>query len=643
MQEFVNKNLMYHVICGSYSYGLNTPTSDVDKKGITIPPKEYFYGLETFEQQELGPDETIYSLHKFVRLAFDCNPNIIEILYTDPQFILFINQYGQKLRDNRHIFLSKRARYSFGGYAFAQLKRIKGHRKWIMFKEKEPREEDFWKTKYRKLSDGSTKPYDKFLEQEYHNAQKKWKQYLDWKKNRNPDKAKLEEQYGYDCYLDSETEFLTEEGWKKFDEIQNKYKLATVRPNIHTIQFQYPIKTIAKRYSGNLYIFENKETSCAVTETHRMFLAKCHRLKKNKHSPYKNLEKFNFIDANQIKNNYFASLVTTKGKKKAIYLNKKLRESINPIKSLFFPDFLNLVALYVSEGCVGKYNKKGEPTVLRISQMDDNKDSSIYIKNTMRQIQKEYPKLRIREYKYPRINRKFKEIIWTVANKRLAKCLVEYCGEQAKNKTLPNWIFKMNTNEAKDFIDMLIAGDGTKRKNGMVYYSNSKKLIDQLQALCLLAGYNAKIWNAVPTHQLYIKEQKMTILAKHNKHIKIKSVKNERVVCFTVPNGTLITRRNGKVAIQGNCKHAMHLVRLQRMGYEIMKKGQVSVLRPDREELLAIRNGQWSYDKLVKYAESMEKELDALYEKSPLPKKPDYNAINKLLIGITEEFLDGAT
>lgn len=36
----------------------------------------------------------------------------------------------------------------------------------------------------------------------------------------------------------------------------------------------------------------------------------------------------------------------------------------------------------------------------------------------------------------------------------------------------------------------------------------------------------------------------------------------------------------------------------------------------------------------------MEKELDKLYEVSPLPKKPDYKAIDKLLINMTEEFLE---
>lgn len=199
MENFVFKNLIYKTVVGSKAYGIDTPESDTDIKGITIAPKEYYFGLKNFEQQEIGKDYTIYAINKFVKLARDNNPNIIEMLYTDPKHILFINKYGERLRENRDLFLSKKAKFSFSGYAIAQLKRIRGHRKWIMFDDKEPKEEDFWITKYRKLSNGKTKKYDKFLEQEYKNAQRKWQQYLDWKKNRNPERAKLEEKYLYDC------------------------------------------------------------------------------------------------------------------------------------------------------------------------------------------------------------------------------------------------------------------------------------------------------------------------------------------------------------------------------------------------------------------------------------------------------------
>jgi hypothetical protein len=60
----------------------------------------------------------------------------------------------------------------------------------------------------------------------------------------------------------------------------------------------------------------------------------------------------------------------------------------------------------------------------------------------------------------------------------------------------------------------------------------------------------------------------------------------------------------------------MHLIRLLRMGTEIMRGEGVQVKRSDREELLAIRGGQLGYDEMVALAQECEQELDALYQSS---------------------------
>ena len=87
-------------------------------------------------------------------------------------------------------------------------------------------------------------------------------------------------------------------------------------------------------------------------------------------------------------------------------------------------------------------------------------------------------------------------------------------------------------------------------------------------------------------------------------------------------------------------KHAGHLVRLLRMGKEILTTGEVIVKRPDAEELRAIRNGAWTYEELTKYTNSMERELNLLYEsgKSPLPRSPDFNKLEQLCVDLIEEF-----
>jgi predicted nucleotidyltransferase len=112
--------LIYKVVAGSRAYGLDSPGSDLDLRGVYIPPRRYLLGLSPFEQweqREAQGDTIIYALVKFVRLALACNPNIIELLYVEPRHILFINDYGQRLLQHRDHFLSKQVRHTFAGYA----------------------------------------------------------------------------------------------------------------------------------------------------------------------------------------------------------------------------------------------------------------------------------------------------------------------------------------------------------------------------------------------------------------------------------------------------------------------------------------------------------------------------------------------
>ena len=122
---------------GSHAYGLNIATSDEDFKGVAVPPPEYFLGFDkVFEQAESKtPDMVIYDVRKFCRLAADCNPSIIEVLWSDP---IRITPEGQLLVDQRNLFLSRKAKHTFSGYATQQLKRIQTHYRWIKHPPKAP-------------------------------------------------------------------------------------------------------------------------------------------------------------------------------------------------------------------------------------------------------------------------------------------------------------------------------------------------------------------------------------------------------------------------------------------------------------------------------------------------------------------------
>lgn len=84
-------------------------------------------------------------------------------------------------------------------------------------------------------------------------------------------------------------------------------------------------------------------------------------------------------------------------------------------------------------------------------------------------------------------------------------------------------------------------------------------------------------------------------------------------------------------------KHAMHVVRLLRTAQEALETGVINVYRPDAEELLAIRNGAWTYDEMMQYWKETDDKIRHLYyPKSELPKKPDIKLATKVLMDIRE-------
>ena len=233
---------------GSHAYGLNTPTSDEDFKGVCVKPRECYFGFtQRFEQAEHmgsksdGIDKVVYSLEKFANLAADCNPSIVEVLHVDDSDVVKVDAFGEELRAHRHDFISKKARFTFSGYATAQLKRIKTHRAWLLNPPQvEPKRADFGLSETVKVSASEMGAFNSLLgmpsvddealaspaqqsaaiklaaesklgielpedvitmftrERGYLAAKTHYDQYLNWKKTRNPKRAEMEAKFGYD-------------------------------------------------------------------------------------------------------------------------------------------------------------------------------------------------------------------------------------------------------------------------------------------------------------------------------------------------------------------------------------------------------------------------------------------------------------
>ncbi len=121
----LGSNIILLGLGGSHAYGTNIETSDIDLRGIAARTAPNILTGQDFEQVvNTATDTTIYSVEKIFRLLAACNPNTIEMLGLKPDHYIILTDAGRKILDNRDIFLSKRALYSFAGYAMAQLNRL---------------------------------------------------------------------------------------------------------------------------------------------------------------------------------------------------------------------------------------------------------------------------------------------------------------------------------------------------------------------------------------------------------------------------------------------------------------------------------------------------------------------------------------
>lgn len=143
---FVVSNLCYETIMGSVAYGVSSDTSDCDIYGFCIPPKEVLFPhlagviqgfgnqgqrFDQYQQHHIVDqsngnefDFTIYNIVKYFQLCMECNPNMIDSLFTPENCVKHNTRVAQMVRESRTKFLSKLAWPKFKGYALSQMHKI---------------------------------------------------------------------------------------------------------------------------------------------------------------------------------------------------------------------------------------------------------------------------------------------------------------------------------------------------------------------------------------------------------------------------------------------------------------------------------------------------------------------------------------
>jgi uncharacterized protein len=118
------QRVIYRCVIGSQAYGLADTASDVDRRGIYLPPAALHWSLygvpEQLENHET--QEAYWELQKFLVLALKANPNVLECLYTP--LVEKATPLAEELLAQKSIFLSRMVYQTYNGYVLSQFKKM---------------------------------------------------------------------------------------------------------------------------------------------------------------------------------------------------------------------------------------------------------------------------------------------------------------------------------------------------------------------------------------------------------------------------------------------------------------------------------------------------------------------------------------
>jgi len=122
--------IVLETLSGSRAYGLDTPQSDTDIRGVFILPQEIFYGFHAVEQVCSERNDIVYyELRKYCQLLAKNNPATLEMLFAPEETLLHKHPLMDRIKPEKVV--SRLCRDSFAGYAMGQVKKAKGLNKKI--------------------------------------------------------------------------------------------------------------------------------------------------------------------------------------------------------------------------------------------------------------------------------------------------------------------------------------------------------------------------------------------------------------------------------------------------------------------------------------------------------------------------------
>ena len=344
---------------------------------------------------------------------------------------------------------------------------------------------------------------------------------------------------------DDQTEVLTSSGWVRWSEYSGITPLATVNLETDLIEYQEPIGLTKYHYEGDMVHYKAKALDFCVTPNHRMLVYKA----QNK---AKGVIKKEIKDFNMYEKLYYQPKGKASGNNFELLTSQGVLLNTNQVAKL--------TALVLADGWVRSRSEKsrGYQVGVALSKYKNYEEIKTFLKSLG---------LRSNFYRKTNITES-----WIISDKNIWDLLRPCCEGGSRGKYIPDFIKAMSSSDLSDFIHFYNMTDGSTHNGVHQLFTTSTRMKDDLQEVLLLTGRHSCIYtrkpkdayigdrliakeNCADLYFLYFSDKKQSVgVTRDTSRGNWKNIAyNGYVYCAEVPNHTLITRRNGKILISGNC------------------------------------------------------------------------------------------
>lgn len=346
-----------------------------------------------------------------------------------------------------------------------------------------------------------------------------FRDFIDWF-SKLPIKHKVLIAGNHDCNH-KDTEYLTEKGWLKFNDIDN-IKLAQFEKD--KILYEYPLEKI-KGFSKNMILIEGLQTKQVVTENHDVI-----------------------IDNIKVK---AKDLINKRVKERSVQISGK-----SDFVEINIPNkIIKLLTWIVCDGTLVNYKtKSGDILTKRIQFKLSKKEKIENIKKLLESLNIKYTLRPCKKEKIQKIQ-PYYICIYTKEARKITKYF------NNTEKQFPTSFMYLNKNQVSFLIEGLLETDASEDKSGGVTLNSiNRKDLDILQYIFVNNNIDSVVSktnnksgfpNGKVQYRLRFWYKRK---CKRDRYLKIKKIEyNDFHYCFKMPKGNLITRFQGKVSFTGNC------------------------------------------------------------------------------------------